>query len=182
MVFGVLKSLTEAVSAGQRGAELSAERRRCRAFSRAATVQTFHQRCDGAELSVELRRYKAFSRVATVQSFQQSCDGAELSAELRRCRAFSRAATVQSIQQSFDGAELSAEPQRCRAFSRVATMQSFQQSCYGTEQRLDYYLVSSSLLNQINNCNIQPGFMSDHSLILFDVNINKTEEEKAILK
>ena len=45
-----------------------------------------------------------------------------------------------------------------------------------------YFLVSSSRLNQIDNCNIQPGFMSDHSPISVDVNISNTERGKGYFK
>ena len=48
--------------------------------------------------------------------------------------------------------------------------------------RLDYFLVSYSFLNQIRNYKIQPGFMSDHSLISLDLNLTKTERGKVILR
>ena len=48
--------------------------------------------------------------------------------------------------------------------------------------RLDYFLVSNSFLNQISKCTIQPGYMSDHSLTCFALNLNKTERGKGYFK
>ena len=49
--------------------------------------------------------------------------------------------------------------------------------------RLDYFLVSNSFLNQISKCKIQPGFMSDHSLISLELNLKKKmSAEKDTLK
>ena len=45
-----------------------------------------------------------------------------------------------------------------------------------------YFLLSSSLLSQIDSCNIQPGFMSDHSPISVDINISNTERGKGYFK
>ena len=39
--------------------------------------------------------------------------------------------------------------------------------------RLDYFLVSSNLVNIIRNCKITTGFRSDHSLVYFDLIIDK---------
>ena len=38
--------------------------------------------------------------------------------------------------------------------------------------RLDYFLVSSNLVNIITNCKITTGFRSDHSLVYFNLNID----------
>ena len=48
--------------------------------------------------------------------------------------------------------------------------------------RLDYFLVSNSFLNQISKCRIQPGFMSDHSIISLELNLNKIERGKGYFK
>ena len=36
--------------------------------------------------------------------------------------------------------------------------------------RLDYFLISESLCNVIDNCCIKPGFMTDHSLVALKLN------------
>ena len=36
--------------------------------------------------------------------------------------------------------------------------------------RLDYFLISESLCNIIDNCYIKPGFMTDHSLVALKLN------------
>ena len=43
-------------------------------------------------------------------------------------------------------------------------------------------LVSHSVINQISNCKIQPGFRSDHSLISMVLNSNKIERGKGYFK
>lgn len=48
--------------------------------------------------------------------------------------------------------------------------------------RLDYFLVSCTFLNQIGNCKILPGFMSDHSLVQFDIQFNPFERGKGYFK
>ena len=48
--------------------------------------------------------------------------------------------------------------------------------------RLDYFLVSNSFLNQISKCSIQPGFMSDHSVISLELKLNKIERDKGYFK
>ena len=48
--------------------------------------------------------------------------------------------------------------------------------------RLDYFLVSNSFLNQISKCRIQPGFISDHSVISLELNLNKIERGKGYFK
>ncbi len=40
--------------------------------------------------------------------------------------------------------------------------------------RLDYFLISSNLLNAVNNCNILPGFLSDHSAVILNLNLCST--------
>ena len=48
--------------------------------------------------------------------------------------------------------------------------------------RLDYFLVSNSFINQISKCRIQPGFMSDRSVISLELNLNKIERGKGYFK
>ena len=48
--------------------------------------------------------------------------------------------------------------------------------------RLDYFLVSNSFLNQISKCKIQPGFMSDHSLVSLELNLKNIERGKGYFK
>ena len=48
--------------------------------------------------------------------------------------------------------------------------------------RLDYFLVSNSFLNQISKCRIQPGFISDNSVISLELNLNKIERGKGYFK
>ena len=44
------------------------------------------------------------------------------------------------------------------------------------------FIVSNSFLNQISKCRIQPGIMSDHSLISLELNLNKIERRKGYIK
>ena len=48
--------------------------------------------------------------------------------------------------------------------------------------RLDYFLVSNLFLNQISKCRIQPGFISDHSVISLELKLNKIERGKGYFK
>ena len=48
--------------------------------------------------------------------------------------------------------------------------------------RLDYFLISDSFVNQVNNCKINPGFMSDHSIISMVLTLNNIERGKGYFK
>ena len=48
--------------------------------------------------------------------------------------------------------------------------------------RLDYFLVSDCFSNQVSNCKIKPGFMSDHSIISICLNLNTIERGKGYFK
>ena len=48
--------------------------------------------------------------------------------------------------------------------------------------RLDFFLVSRSLANKIESSQIIPGFRSDHSAVVLNINLNKTERGKGYWK
>ena len=48
--------------------------------------------------------------------------------------------------------------------------------------RLDYFLISDSLLNVINKSEIKPGYYSDHSIINLNIDFVKIEKEPGFFK
>ena len=48
--------------------------------------------------------------------------------------------------------------------------------------RLDYFLVSSNIVNKISQCKITTGFRSDHSIVFIDFNINDNERGPGFFK
>jgi len=44
--------------------------------------------------------------------------------------------------------------------------------------RLDYFLISESLCNIIDTCNIKPGFMTDHSIV--ELKLHEIQPERGI--
>ena len=44
--------------------------------------------------------------------------------------------------------------------------------------RLDYFLISSHILNLVKNCNIKPGYKSDHSIVTFDLDFFPSTTER----
>ncbi len=52
----------------------------------------------------------------------------------------------------------------------------------GKASRLDYFLTSEHLLNEISNCKINPGLFSDHSIINFDLSEENIERGRGFWK
>ncbi len=52
----------------------------------------------------------------------------------------------------------------------------------GKSSRLDYLFISEHLLNDINECKINPGLSSDHSILSLELNPYKINRGKGLLK
>ena len=50
------------------------------------------------------------------------------------------------------------------------------------QARLDYYLVSDNMIDIIKNCNIKPGYRSDHSIIELNIVLCKFKQGKGVWK
>ena len=50
------------------------------------------------------------------------------------------------------------------------------------QARLDYFLISNSMFDLINTCNIKPGYRSDHSIIQLEIEFSKFQIGKGIWK
>ena len=50
------------------------------------------------------------------------------------------------------------------------------------QARLDYFLISNSMFDLINTCNIKPGYISDHSIIQLEIEFSKFQIGKGIWK
>ncbi len=52
----------------------------------------------------------------------------------------------------------------------------------GISSRVDYLFISEHLLNEVNECKINPGLHSDHSILSLELNTNKINRGKGLWK
>ena len=50
------------------------------------------------------------------------------------------------------------------------------------QARLDYFLISNSMFDFVNTCNIKPGYRSDHSIIQLEIEFSKFQIGKGLWK
>ena len=50
------------------------------------------------------------------------------------------------------------------------------------QARLDYFLLSSAMVDIINKCNINPSYQSDHSIIELQICLNNFTQEKSFFE